>query len=109
VRFDVITMADVLEHMPYPRLGIRKARALIAADGSRDGVLFVSCPNMDSAAWRSMEPNPYWWEVEHYHNFTRDSLYRLLREEGFAPDSYAVSRRYRAGMEVIARPIARPS
>jgi predicted SAM-dependent methyltransferase len=69
------------------------------------GALFVSCPNMDSMAWRYMDSaggSPYWNEPEHYHNFTRARLQSLLIECGFEPKYYGVSSRYQAGMEIIA-------
>lgn len=97
----VISMADVLEHMPYPKEGLLAARSLLADDG----VLFVSMPNMASIIWHSLDQNktnPYWGEIEHYHNFTRTRLYELLGETGFEPVRYGISERYRACMEVIA-------
>jgi len=101
--FSAISMADVLEHMPFPREALLKARKLMAIDGA----LFVSMPNVDSFVWRALDianANPYWGELEHFHNFGRESLYWLLRETGFEPISYFASRRYRACMEVIAKP-----
>jgi hypothetical protein len=47
--------------------------------------------------------NPYWSELEHLHNFGRARLEALLREVGFTPTAYAVSERYLAGMEVVAK------
>ncbi|WP_395697299.1 tetratricopeptide repeat protein [Methylocella sp.] len=99
--FDVVSMADVLEHMPFPRKGLDAARKLLRPGGA----LFASMPNMDSMLWRLLHANgvnPYWGEIEHYHNFSRERLYALLREHGFTPVDYAVSERYRACMEVIA-------
>jgi hypothetical protein len=49
--------------------------------------------------------NPYWAEIEHLHNFGRRRLYSLLREHGFEPCRYDISRRYVACMEVIARAV----
>lgn len=98
----VLSMADVLEHMPFPKDGLRAAHALLA----EDGVLFLSMPNMDSIVWKVLDQqqaNPYWSEIEHYHNFTRSRLFELLRKTGFEPVRYAVSERYRVSMEVIAR------
>jgi SAM-dependent methyltransferase len=100
--FSVISMADVLEHMPFPKPALAAAHRLLEGDG----LLFVSTPNMDTVSWRALDRdrrNPYWAEIEHYHNFSRRRLYALLQEAGFAPVWYGVSRRYVCGMEVIAR------
>ncbi|NJO53513.1 MAG: class I SAM-dependent methyltransferase [Bacteroidales bacterium] len=102
-QFSVISMADVLEHMPYPLTALRAARQLIAPGGA----LFLSMPSFNCPAWRfldALQANPYWGELEHYHNFSRTRLYALLREAGFSPVSYDVSERYRVCMEVIAMP-----
>jgi len=108
--FDVISMADVVEHMAFPTLGLRDAHGLLS-DG---GLLLVSMPNMDCLAWRALDrarKNPYWTEIEHHHNFGRRRLYALLTECGFVPCRYGISSRYVACMEVVARkapaPVAR--
>lgn len=101
-RCAVISMADVLEHMPYPREVLKAVSSLLEANG----VLFISMPNMESMVWRASEKNktnPYWGELEHYHNFSRSRLYALLLETGFEPLRYGISERYRLCMEVIAR------
>jgi protein O-GlcNAc transferase len=100
-RFSVISMAGVLETVPYPKVTLKAAHRLLA----KGGVLFVSVPNMGSMIWRALDANnanPYWGELEHYHNFSRARLYALLEEFAFKPQSYGVSERYRACMEVIA-------
>ena len=97
----VVSMADVLEHTPFPGECLAAAHRLLA----RDGVLFLSMPNADAFAWRMADMqrrNPYWGEIEHYHNFGRKRLYALLEEHGFAPRRYGISDRYRMGMEVVA-------
>lgn len=99
---DVISMADVLEHMPYPLQGLKAAARLL----SDDGVLLISMPNADSMLWRVLDvtnANPYWGELEHYHNFGRKRLYALLNQNGFEAVQYGVSERYRACMEVIVK------
>jgi predicted SAM-dependent methyltransferase len=104
--FDVISMADVLEHMPFPRAALDRAWELLA----EGGVLFLSMPNADCFLWTTLDKvgqNPYWAELEHLHNFGRRRLYRLLEERGFAPRRYGVSVRYRACMEVIAQKVPR--
>lgn len=101
-QFAVISMADVLEHTPDPAEMLKAARWQMQSNG----ILFVSCPNMDTAAWRNLSnsgQNPYWGEVEHYHNFSRRRLVQLLNDCGFELAEYAVSERYRLGMELIAR------
>ena len=100
-RCSVISMADVLEHMPYPKDGLKAAYDLLE-DG---GILFLSMPNFENVLWQLMDAanvNPYWGELEHYHNFSRSRLYSLLREFGFKPLRYGISERYRACMEVLA-------
>ena len=100
--FDVISMADLLEHIPYPKEALRHAKKLLR----EDGFLFVSTPNMGSFVWEALdraENNPYWNEIEHYHNFTREILHKLLEEVGFSVRQYDISLRYRACMEIIAR------
>ena len=100
-RYSVVSMADVLEHMPFPKAGLVAARWLLRPGG----VLFLSMPNMENMVWRLLHANkvnPYWGEIEHYHNFTRKRLYALLEEHGFQPVDYHVSERYRVCMEVIA-------
>lgn len=99
----VISMADVVEHVPYPSTVLRSARELI----DENGILFISMPNCSAPLWHywnSTDQNPYWHEIEHYHNFTRERLYAILRETGFEPVHYNISSRYRGCMEVLAKP-----
>ena len=98
----VISMADVLEHMPFPRAGLQAAYRLL----KQGGILFLSMPNTESAIWQALnenQANPYWGEIEHYHNFSRSRLFQLLRDNGFDPLRYGISERYRASMEVVAQ------
>jgi protein O-GlcNAc transferase len=100
-KVSVISLADVLEHTPYPK------QILVAANNllKENGVLFLSMPNTESILWKVMNDqnqNPYWGELEHYHNFSRTRLYDLLREFGFEAVRYGISERYRVCMEVIS-------
>ena len=98
----VVSLADVLEHVPFPREALRRVHAALAPGG----LVMISCPNLDSGSWRKANAdgtNPYWIELEHHHNFSRASLMRLLAEEGFIPVDYSISTRYKSCMEVIAR------
>jgi protein O-GlcNAc transferase len=100
--FDVVSMADVLEHLPFPKRALQQARELLRPDG----VLFLSMPNADAFVWDATTragTNPYWSEIEHYHNFGRRRLTALLEECGFAVLRYGVNFRYRMGMELFSR------
>ena len=98
----VVSMADVLEHMPFPQRGLEAARRLLKPGG----ILLVSMPHYNCAAWRLLDAgnaNPYWGEIEHYHNFSRRRLDLLLQDFGFDVLGYGVSERYRVCMEMIAQ------
>ncbi|MEJ2124329.1 MAG: class I SAM-dependent methyltransferase [Alphaproteobacteria bacterium] len=100
-RFSVISMADVLEHIPMPKGALAAAHRLLRPGG----VLFLSMPNSETIIWQIMDAsnnNPYWPEIEHCHNFSRTRLYALLEEFGFTPRSYSISDRYPSCMQVIA-------
>jgi 2-polyprenyl-3-methyl-5-hydroxy-6-metoxy-1,4-benzoquinol methylase len=99
--FAVISMADVLEHIPFPKQALCSAHRLLKPGGA----LFISMPNAGSKLWEiatSQNANPYWGELEHYHNFTYQRLERLLIESGFIPKVFGLSERYRMCMEVVA-------
>jgi SAM-dependent methyltransferase len=101
-RFSVVSLADVLEHMPFPQDGLKAVRRLLRPAGA----VLVSMPHYDCAAWRLLDAsnaNPYWAELEHFHNFSRARLYALMKDHGFEPVAYGVSERYRLCMEVIFR------
>jgi protein O-GlcNAc transferase len=101
-RFDVISFEDSLEHMPFPKATLREARRRL----NPDGLLFISLPNMDSFTWKLQDElglNAYWSELEHFHNFDRARLYATLLDIDMVPCHFAVSERYPACMEVIAR------
>lgn len=98
----VISMANVLEHMPFPKPVLRRARELLQPDG----LIFLSLPNGDTIVWKYLDgygANPYWYEIEHCHNFNKNRLYALLDETGFEPIDYNINIRYRTGMEIVAR------
>jgi protein O-GlcNAc transferase len=101
-RFDVISLCDVLEHVPFPRR-VLDAVSYALRPG---GVVFISCPNRDSLAWRALNEenvNPYWSEIEHYHNFSWRRLRELLLQHGLLAVSCSINNRYRVGMDVVAR------
>jgi len=106
-QYDVLSMADVLEHVPFPKTFLDHANTLLKPDG----LIFISLPNISAPLWKIFDKNlanPYWGEIEHFHNFSRERLISLFRDHDFEYCYYGISERYRACMEVAARKIARP-
>lgn len=100
--FDVVSMFDVVEHTPFPRKTIQAAARLVRPGG----VVAVSVPNRDSPSWRFVDAegrNPYWIELEHYHNFSRASIVELLVDAGLTPTSVTIGDRFRFGVDIVAR------
>ncbi|WP_130471621.1 class I SAM-dependent methyltransferase, partial [Candidatus Magnetaquicoccus inordinatus] len=100
-RFSIVSMTDVLEHIPFPTRYLAAAHRLLAANG----VLLLSVPNRESRIWQLLDlqgSNPYWHQNDHYHNFSRSRLYRLLEQCGFQPLSCRISQRTRSGIEVVS-------
>lgn len=98
---DVLSMMDVLEHMPYPRDALLKAARLLRTGG----IIVISLPDLASSSWKIMDvaqANPYWMEIEHHHNFSRQRLVALLGEFGFEVAEFSVPHRYKAQMEIYA-------
>ena len=100
-KLSVVSMMDVLEHIPDPK----QVLSFLNKNMSKDACLLLSMPNKQNILWKLLtlqSENPYFGELEHYHNFSRTSLYYLLESCGFTPVSYGVSERYRCCMEIIA-------
>jgi 2-polyprenyl-3-methyl-5-hydroxy-6-metoxy-1,4-benzoquinol methylase len=78
--FDVITMWDVLEHVPDPRQSLSIARKLLKPGG----IIAINTPDASSLWGRLM--GIHWHLIvppEHLHLFGRRSLQRLLSDSGF--------------------------
>ncbi len=78
--FDVITMWDVLEHLPQPRQALLKMRELLP----EGGYIIASVPHADSVDARLF--GRYWIGLDpprHLSVFTRAGLRRLFQEAGF--------------------------
>ena len=95
----IISMMYVLEHLPNPCEALQRAHSLLHPKG----VLIISLPNTDCSSWKLMgNSNPYWIEIEHYHNFSRQRLTDLLNQYGFSVVHYDIPFRYKAQMELYA-------
>lgn len=80
--FDVVTFWASLEHLVAPRRELAIARALLRPGG----LVIVQVPDFGSTQARRFGPD--WFALDlprHRHHFTRETLGRLLAEEGFEP------------------------
>lgn len=89
--FDVVTMWDLLEHLPDPLQGLEKARALLRPSG----LLLVNTPNENSllrqvarflyrgSGGRITAPVNRLYHCYHLYYFAEETLKALLRRAGF--------------------------
>ena len=77
--FDVVTMWDVLEHMPDPKSGLIEANRILK-DG---GVLVISYPDYGSVFSKIFGRRWWFFLSHHLYYFTPKTLERMLQEAGF--------------------------
>jgi SAM-dependent methyltransferase len=78
--FDLIVMAEVIEHLPAPAAYLRAAHRLLVPGGA----LFLTTPNYHGASYRLWGDG---WRVvadEHLNYFDRQSVKRLVESTGFS-------------------------
>src|SRR5262249_22506677 len=78
--YDVVVLADVIEHLHDPRRTLRHVHRVLRPGGR----LLLLTPDIGSLTARLMGPR--WWGLldDHYFYFSRRTLRRLLVDEGFA-------------------------
>lgn len=78
-RFDAVFLGDVIEHLPDPAAAVARLRGLLEPAG----VLCLALPDAGSRPARVLGSR--WWSVlpTHVQYFTRQSVTRLLRDNGF--------------------------
>jgi len=78
--FDLVTMWDVVEHVPDPRTFFEAARAYLRPDG----LLILETQNVGSAFAKRMGPKwQHYKHLEHLYHFDSETIERLLDETGF--------------------------
>ncbi len=77
--FDVITMADVIEHFSDPLSALKKAHSLLA----KGGILYLITPNIASLSANIL--GSYWWGLRsaHFVYFTPRTMEEMLQKAGF--------------------------
>ena len=79
--FDVVTLWDVIEHLPQPSETLKIVRSLLKPGG----VLLVNYPDIGTLAARTLGPRwPFWLSV-HLIYYTRKTITEQLRLAGFSP------------------------
>ncbi len=78
--YDVVVLADVIEHLTDPRRSVREIHRLLRPGGR----LLLLTP--DAGSLLARVAGTRWWGLldDHYFYFSRHTLSRLLEEEGFA-------------------------
>lgn len=79
-KMDLVLLIHVLEHIEQPELFLKQIYKVI----SKDGYLFISLPNFESFQRRLT--GSYWFHSFaplHLHQFSEDSLEKLLEKIGF--------------------------
>jgi len=80
IKFDVVVMHHVIEHLDDPIGALKKVHSLL----KNRGVFIIGTPNFDSAAaWRYGNRFRLLHDETHVSLFTEDSMHRFLRDHGF--------------------------
>ena len=78
-QFDVITLFDVIEHVPHPAQTFARVRSLL----KHDGIALVFCPNFDSLAIRATgAASNLVMPTRHLSYFSRSSVHKLCELSG---------------------------
>jgi 2-polyprenyl-3-methyl-5-hydroxy-6-metoxy-1,4-benzoquinol methylase len=78
--FDIVTMFDVLEHIPDMRNALGEVRRVL----KKDGLLVVQLPNLDSVMARLTGSKWVWFTTpDHLYHFNPKNLSEFLLSNGF--------------------------
>jgi 2-polyprenyl-3-methyl-5-hydroxy-6-metoxy-1,4-benzoquinol methylase len=78
--FDMITLWDVIEHLPDPKFALKETRKLLKPDG----VLLINYPDIGTLQAK-MAGKRFWWILSvHLHHFSRDTIEKICDKTGFS-------------------------
>ncbi len=78
--FDVVTMFDVIEHVPYPKETIAEVSKIL----KKGGLLIINTPDAESLWAKVLGKNwPLIMPPEHIHYFSEDNISKYLLKDGF--------------------------
>jgi len=77
--FDVVTLWQVLEHVPYPLMMLKEVHRILKPGG----LLVVSTPNIEGIPAKILRKR--WWDIKrlHINQFTTKTLTDVFRNAGF--------------------------
>jgi len=82
--FDVITLWDVLEHVPNPTQVLQRCHSLLKPEG----FVYVNYPDYNSYASRIMKGRWIFLLSVHLYYFTRETIAKMLEKTGFQTLNY---------------------
>ncbi len=78
-QLDLVTLIDVIEHLPHPVTALRQIAELLKPEG----YVFISTPNVNAVIARLLGPRWWSYRLEHVSLFSPATLRRALDTSGF--------------------------
>jgi 2-polyprenyl-3-methyl-5-hydroxy-6-metoxy-1,4-benzoquinol methylase len=88
--FDLVTLSDLLEHIPDVRGFLSEVRRVLRPGG----IVQIVTPDVASLSSRVMGRRWSHYNQEHLHYFSRTTVVQLLSENGFKAESLAAASKY---------------